>query len=184
PSISATRREQFVVGSALGDPSVIQYDNLVGSGDGMQPMRDHQNRAIPRQPVERLLDKEFRLRIGERRRLVQDQNRRVGEDGTSDGKPSPLSTGKPRSRAEHSVIAVRQPRDAIVDLRPTSSGLYLLSGGVGDGERDVLGDGAVHELSVLQDETDLGVELVGGHRPDIPSPNTYRALLDVVESSQ
>ena len=32
-------------------------------------------------------------------------------------------------------------------------------------------DRAVHELGFLQDESDPGVELVGGHRPDVLSAN-------------
>ena len=57
--------------------------------------------------------------------------------------------------------------------RPTARG------GVGDGQRDILGGGAVHQLRLLQDESDPRVELVGGHRPDIRPPNPYRSLIDI-----
>jgi hypothetical protein len=44
--ISPTRGEQFVVGTAFGDSAVVEHDDLVGSGDGVQSMSDHQHGAV------------------------------------------------------------------------------------------------------------------------------------------
>ena len=147
-------------------------------------MRDDQHGAVPGQPVKRLLHKVFRFGVGERGGLVEDQDRGVGQDGAGDGQPLPFPAGEPGAGAQHGVVAVRQTQDAVVDLRFAGRGLDLLDGGIGDGQRDVLRDGAVHQLGLLQDETDLRVQLVGGQRPNVLSPNAYRALLDVVESGQ
>ena len=95
PSISSIRGKQFVVGAAFGDPAVVEHDDLVGSGDGVQSMSDHQHRTVSGQPVERLLDKVFRFRIGVRCGLVEDEDRCVGEDGTGDGEPLPFPPESP-----------------------------------------------------------------------------------------
>ena len=151
------------MGTAFGDSAVVEHDDLVGSGDGVQSVRDHQHGAFLRQPAQCLLHKVFRFGVGERGGLVEDKDRGVGEDRTGDGKPLTFPTGQPAARTQHGVVAVRQSHDAIVDLRLAGRGLDLGGGGVGDGQRDVFGDGAVHELGVLQDETDSRVELVGRH---------------------
>ena len=91
---------------------------------------------------------------------------------------------RPLAGAQHGVVAVGQSHDPIVDLGLTGSGLDLGRGGIGHGQRDVLSNGAMHELRLLQDESDAGVELVGRQRPNILSINGYRALLHVVEASQ
>ena len=71
-----------------------------------------------------------------------------------------------------------------MDLRLTGRGLDLGRGGIGNRERDVLGDCAVHELRLLQDEADAGIEPVGRQRPNILSINGYRTLLYVIEAGQ
>lgn len=73
--------------AAFGDAAVIEHEDLVGPGDGVQSMGDHQHGAIPGQPVERLLYKVFRFRIGKSCGLVKDQDRGVGKDRTGDGEP-------------------------------------------------------------------------------------------------
>ena len=71
-----------------------------------------------------------------------------------------------------------------MDLRLTGRGLDLGSGGARNRQRDVLGDRTVHELRLLQDEADAGIERVGRQRPNILSINRYRTLLYVVEAGQ
>jgi hypothetical protein len=49
----------------------------------MQPVRDHDRRTIREQCPEGALDLGFGFRVEVRRRLVEDDDRRVGEEGTS-----------------------------------------------------------------------------------------------------
>ena len=106
PSIPSVGGQQLVVGAAFGDPAVVEHDDLVGSGDGVQSMRDHQHRALLGQPVKCLLHKVFRLGVGERGGLVEDQHAGVGQDRAGDRQPLPFPTGQAAGRAQHGVVAV------------------------------------------------------------------------------
>ena len=85
----------------LGDAPMIEHDDLVGFGDGVQPVGDHEHSPVVNEAAQRLLHKVFRFGIGERRRLVQDQDRCVGEQRPGDGEALAFAAGKLAAGAEH-----------------------------------------------------------------------------------
>ncbi|CKT65555.1 Uncharacterised protein [Mycobacterium tuberculosis] len=137
------------MGAAFDDPTMIEHDDLVGPGDGMQSMGDYQHGAVPGQPVKRLLHKVFRFRIGKRGGLVEDEDRSVAEDGTGNGEPLSLPARKTTVGSEHGIVAVRQPKHPVVDLRFAGRDLDLFGGGIRYRQRDVFGGGAMHKLGFL-----------------------------------
>ena len=82
------------------------------------------------------------------------------------------------------LIAFGEPQDEIVNAGIARCRDNFLCLRIPAKTRNVLRDGAVHELRVLQHETDARVEFIGGQRSNILSPNAYRALTDVVEAGQ
>ena len=57
------RREQAVVGALFGYPAVGQEDDLVGSSDGSEAVRDHHDRAACHQAFDAFVDGCFVDRI-------------------------------------------------------------------------------------------------------------------------
>ena len=70
-------REQLVVRAVLDDPALVDHEDQVGVDDRRQPVRDHERRPADHQPLERVEDDGLGPRVDRRRRLVEDQDRRV-----------------------------------------------------------------------------------------------------------
>ena len=172
------------MGAGFGDHAVVEDDDLVGMGDGVQPVGDDQDGPVLGQPIERLLHKVFRFRVGESGGLVEDQHRGVGKDGAGDGQALPLPTGQSRTRAEHRVVALRHALDTVVDAGSAGGRDDPVDIGVRIGERNIVGDATVHQLCVLQHETHPPVQLVGRQRADIVTADADGAVLGVVEPGQ
>ena len=76
--------------------------------------------------VERLLDRRLGAAVERAGRLVEDQDRRVLEQGAGDGDALLLAARKLEpALADHRVIALRQRLDEIVDRRALRGGLDL-----------------------------------------------------------
>ncbi len=99
--------------------------------------------------------------------LVQDEDRRVAQDGACDGQALLLTAGEPvTTLADHRVVAVGQGGDVVVYLGRPGRRDQLLVGGVRLGEAEVLGDGGVEEVRLLGDHADRpgeGVEVEVAH---------------------
>ena len=79
-------------------------------------LRDDDPRPACRQVVECLEDQLLRAGVQSRRGLVEDQDRRVAQDGAGDGYPLALAPGQARSTfAHHGVEAVWEPAAELVD---------------------------------------------------------------------
>jgi hypothetical protein len=63
---------------------VLHHQDLVGTPDRRQAVGDDDRGAAAQQPVERTLDENLRRAVDVRRRLVEDENARVGEEGARD----------------------------------------------------------------------------------------------------
>ncbi len=84
PPVGAVAADQLGVPSGFDDPAVIQHQDAVGADDARQPMRQDQRGAAGREAVDRLLDHRLVLGVDRRQRLVEDQDRRVAEQGAGD----------------------------------------------------------------------------------------------------
>ena len=67
--------------AALDDAPVLHHDHLIGADDGAEAVGDHERGAIPQQPAERSLHLKLGDRIDAAGRLVQDDDRRIGQEG-------------------------------------------------------------------------------------------------------
>lgn len=68
--------------TGLHDAAVLHHDDRVGPRDRVQSMRHDQDGPVPRQRSDRLLHEMFGFRVGKCRRLVKDQDRRIGQKNT------------------------------------------------------------------------------------------------------
>ena len=81
-------------------------------------MRNEQRRAPVQHAVDRALDLVFGGAVDGARRVVQDQDARVGKQGARDGDPLALAAGKRDSSfPHHGLVAIGKTRDKVVRLR-------------------------------------------------------------------
>ena len=90
PGVDAALGDQRGVIALLDNPPRLHHQNAVSLQHRRQPMGDHQRRAPGHHVVERGLNLRFVVRVERRRRLVEQQDRRVLENGARDRQALPL----------------------------------------------------------------------------------------------
>ena len=84
-------------------------------------------------------------------RLVEDEDRAIGEDRAGELEPLALTTRQPRAGLAHEgVQPVGQGVDPVEQVSPPERVADLVVGGAGSREADVLGDGRVEQVRVLR----------------------------------
>src|SRR5512144_1210092 len=107
--IMASAREQRTMGPVLHHAAAVEHEDLIGMRDRRQPMRDDEHRSASEQSVDRLLDETLGLRVERGGRLIENEDRRIDEQGTRDREALALATGEPRAAlAEHGIVALRK----------------------------------------------------------------------------
>src|SRR5690606_15196818 len=140
--IQAAARHQGVVGSFLDDAAAVDDIDAVGVLHRRQAVGDHQGGAAVHQPLQRRLHDGFALGVQRAGRLVQQQDRRVLQEGAGDGDALALAAGQAGARLAHSGgVAVRQGGDEVVGGGGAGGGHDVLGGGAGAAIGDVGGDG-------------------------------------------
>ena len=94
-------RDQLVVRAELDEPPVVDDRDPVGTGRGREAVRDHDDRAALGQALERALDRALGAGVEVRRRLVEHEQRRVGERGARERHELPLPRRQPRPALAH-----------------------------------------------------------------------------------
>jgi hypothetical protein len=133
------------VGTGLDQPPAVEDEDLVGPGDRVQPVGDHDHCPAGDQLADRVLHGGLAVRVERGRGFVEYHDWGVGEDRSGDRQPLPLPAGQPAAtglaaRLEDGVVPVWQPFDDVVDVRGFRRPADLVDPGVGAGETDVLGD--------------------------------------------
>src|SRR5215211_3377433 len=112
--VRAARVEQFLVRALLLDPAVVEHHDVPGAADRGQAMRDHDRGAPREQPPQPVLDLRLGANVDVRRRLVEDQDARVGRRRARECYELPLPCRQvPAALADFGVVALRQPLDEV-----------------------------------------------------------------------
>jgi hypothetical protein len=82
------------VRAARGDPPGVEQHDAVGKRDRRRAVGDHDRGAIAQDAAQAGADLVLLARIDGRRRVVEDQHARVGEERAGDGQPLALATGQ------------------------------------------------------------------------------------------
>lgn len=140
-------------------------DDLIGVADGRETVSNGDGSAAGSGAVESVLNNRLRIGVERRRRLVEQQNLRVGDDGTSDSDALLLPAGEEHATfADMGVVALRKRRDETIGVGELggiddSGALFLgrlvLKAGPDETVRDVAGDGRREKRRLLHDEADL-----------------------------
>ena len=111
--------------------AVVHHHDQIGVPDGGEPVRDGQGGPAVGQFGECRGDGRLGPGVQRTGRLVEHQHRRVPQDHPGDRQPLLLATGEPvAALADDGLIALRQGRDQLVDLRGLGGGNDLLVGGI------------------------------------------------------
>ena len=110
----------------------------------------------------------FGLPVEAARRLIQQQHRRIADQGPGNGDSLPLATGKPRARfADFGGVTVGHVDDKFVNAGGGGRLDELLVGGFGEAVDDVVADGAGEEYAFLGNVTYPAGQLGAGELADI-----------------
>ena len=111
------------------------------------------------QAVQRLLDLLLGLGVHRAGRLVEDEDARVVQDRAGDA----IRWRSPPERrlaalADHRVVAVGEADDEVVGVGGRARRDHLVAGRLGVAVADVVGDGAVEQVRLLEHDPDLPPE--------------------------
>src|SRR6266852_2105253 len=88
------KREQFVMRSAFRDAAVDQNNDLVGVPDRRGTVRDQNRGTAFHDSAQAAEDALLGLRVHGGKRIVEDQNSRIADDGACNRSPLLLSAGE------------------------------------------------------------------------------------------
>ena len=115
PVDTAIEPDQRFVAAFLDDAAAVEDQQPVERLHRRQPVRDDQRRASDHQPFHGVLDQHLRFRIEAGRGLVEDQDRRICQEGARDRHALALAARKFDAALAHQrAIALRQPADEVV----------------------------------------------------------------------
>mmetsp|Transcript_14065 Transcript_14065/g.52769 ORF Transcript_14065/g.52769 Transcript_14065/m.52769 type:complete len:597 (+) Transcript_14065:785-2575(+) len=142
-------------------------------------MRNRDARLASHQLVERSLDALLALRIQRCRRLVEQEQLRLLDNGAGDREPLLLPAAE---ALRVGVQAARQALDIVPKLSGAQRGLHLLVSGSRGAPNHVLPDGGVEHHRLLGDDTDDRRQERRRVRSERPPVEQDAALRRVVES--
>ena len=120
-SINPVLSNKLVMRPGRDDTTLIQHHDTIGFFDRGQSVRDDQRGARCAQLVHRRLHRTLAFRIKRAGGFVQQQYRRVAQDGTGNGNPLFLTTRKHRA----ALAQVFLETGANVKLTQTDDGLFI-----------------------------------------------------------
>ena len=148
--------QQLLMRTLLDNVAMIHDQNQVGIHDRRQAMRDHKARTPAHERVHGAADGKLGTRIHARRRLVQDENRRVVEQHARDGQQLTLALADALGIVGHPrVITLRHGAHKEVDLRSTGGRNDFLARRLRAAIGDILGNRSVEQPGVLQHHAKL-----------------------------
>ena len=148
-------------------------------------MRDHKAGAPAHKRIHSTADGELGTRVHARRRLVQDENRRVVEQHACDGQQLTLPLANALGIVGHPrVITLRHGAYKEVDLRGARSRHDLVARRLGTAVGDVFGNRAVKQPGVLQHHAKLLAQLAAVHTARVHAVERNAAAIDLIEAHE
>src|ERR1700691_2664299 len=156
-------RNEFIVGAQFDDASLVQNRNAVGIADGRNAMGNEDGRASAHDLAKVIEDFILGVRVDARQGIVEDENTRAAQQGTSDRGALLLPSGKrDAALANHRVIAVRKALDVVRNVGGFGRGFDLverccavfLRESVGD----IFADGVTEQKCLLRNKANLAAQ--------------------------
>lgn len=120
------------------------------------------------------MDRLFVFRIERRRRLIENDDRRVLQDRPGDADPLALTAGKPRTEWTHpGLVTEFETHDRVVNGSGSGGSLHLRIGCHRPADADVVRNGFIKQQGLLEDRGDHC-----GERPAVDSADILAADQD------
>ena len=171
------------MGALLDDGAGAHVQDQIGVHDGAQAMRDHKAGAPVHERLHRLHDVALRARIHARRRLIQNEDRRVTQNHACDGEQLTLALADGLGIVfDMRVVALRHRADEVVHMRHLGRANDFLASGIGAAIGDVLGDRPVEQPCILQHHAKVRAQVRASHRMGVHTVELDRAPADFVKT--
>ncbi len=180
---TTARGEQSFDGAVLDDRARVEEQHPVGMPDAGQPVSDDHPGPRPRVRGERVDHGGLVLGVQRAGRLVDQQDRGRLEQRPRDADPLALAAGQRRpGLADHRLGSAGQPAGEFVDpgQRDGAAELSLLGGGVTGG--DVLSDGSVEQVGMLEHHAARRAAGLGVERRDVDTVDQDAAADRLVQA--
>ena len=137
--------------AALDDAPVLDDADEVGVADRTQAVGDDQGGAAAQQPFQRGLDERLGDGVHVGRRLVQNEDARVGQDGAGDAHQLPLADRQvDAALLDARGVAVGQGGDEVVGVRQPRRRFDLGVRRIGASKANILGQRPDEQEGVLR----------------------------------
>src|SRR5216684_5735238 len=181
--IAAAGLDQIVVGAVLDQAAALDGDDAIGKPQRGEPMGNDKHRSTAGDLRHVLLNDPLALIIESARRLVEDEDARVGNQRTGDGDALPLAAGQAAAALAHDrVVAFGQFEDEVVGARKLCRGDDTLGRQRGIGQRDVVPDRAVEQHVFLKHDADLAAQPGRIDLREIDAIDQHAAALGDIEA--
>ena len=163
---------------------MLHHQDLVRAANGRQTVGDDDRRAAAQQPVESALDEDLRRPVDVRRRLVEDEDARIGEERPRDRDQLALACRQAGAALAHRVCepGVEAARDPVDADRLRHVGHHLVRR-LGPREADVVGDRPREQERILQDDPELAAVRAQLQLAQVVAVHADRAVVRVVEAA-
>jgi hypothetical protein len=175
--------EQLFVRADRGDRTVLEDDDPIGAANRRRTVCDDEQRALVGHLVDRGAERALVARVKVRGRLVEQQQRRAGEQRARDRDALALTARHHVPvLADLGVQPLGQPPDELAEVGQLDRSLDRGVVGVGRGVGDVVAKRAVQHRRVLLDEADAGSTLVARERGDVAAGEQDAPAIGIVEA--
>jgi hypothetical protein len=176
---------ELLVRPHLHDPPAVHDDDEVGRPHRAKPVGDDERRPPVHREPHPAPDQIFRPRVDRGRRVVEDEDARVGQYRPRDRHALPLPTRQAAAAlAEHGLVSLRQLFDELVRLREPRRRFHFTAFDARPAVGDVRLDRVAEQVRLLEHERHLLADRVERRVRDIHPVDRDPPPLRVVEPRQ
>src|SRR5215469_6509797 len=157
--IAAACLDQVIMGAVLSQAAAVDRDEAVAMPHGRQPMRNDEDGAALGKSRHVLLDDPLALIVERTRRLVEDQDARVGNDRARNGETLALTARQAGAALAHNgVVTIGELKDQIMGTGHLCGSDDPFDRHRAVRQRNIVADRAIEQDALLQHHADLATQ--------------------------
>src|SRR5258705_12187026 len=157
--VGTLRAHQFVVRSVLDDAATLDGDDSICAANRREAVSDHEYGAALAYLLHVVLDDPLALIIERARRLVEDQDARVGDERARDCDALTLTARQAAAAlADQRIVALGKLEDEFMGPREGRRGDHLVQRHRRVGKRDIVAHRAIEQHVLLEHHAELSAQ--------------------------